>query len=285
MAGFRNIRALGLAYDEGRTLTSTFRKVPSQASTAGWWVDLSMAAGNPPPNYYASAPLVADVFDDFRGVFHGDNKAPSSKHLRALELITPTAGLVGRYELLDYLLCYPFVDLDDTTTQVMDNTVTLPRYETGAGVRAMLVAVAPTAGGGTFTFDYVNQDGVMKTAPTQSFSVAAANIASIVTSEPATAAGGQVFLQLASGDTGIRSVSNWTTIVSTGGLGSLVLVKPLATLAVREVNTPAEVMWPNMTPGAPRIYDGAYLNLIMNCAASVAAGTLTGRADFTWSSS
>ncbi len=243
-----------------------------------------MAAGNPPPNYYASAPLVADTLNDFRGIFHGDDKSPASNHLTGLELITPTAGLVGRFELLDYLLYYPFVDLDDTTTQTMDNTVALPRYAGGVGVRAMLVAVAPTTGGGSFTFDYVNQDGVAKTAPTQSCSVAASNIASIVTSEQGTAAGGQVFLRLDSGDTGIQSITSWTQIVSAGGLGSLVLVKPLATLAIREINTPSEMKRPNMTPGAPRIYDGAYLNLIMNCAGSVAAGTLTGRADFTWSS-
>lgn len=283
MAGFRNVAALGRAFDEGRTHSCSFRKVPSQASTAGWWVDLSMAAGNPVPNYYASAPLVASTLGAFQGIFHGDAKSPASKHLTELNLTTPTAGLVGVYRLLDYLVYYPFVDLDDTDAQVMDNTITLPRYATGAGVRPMLVAVAPTIGGGSFTFDYVNQDGVSKTAPVQSFSVASANIASIITSEQATVAGGRVFLALADGDTGVRSITSWTNIVSNGGLGALVLVKPLAECAVREINTPAEMSWPNMQPGVPRIEDGAYLNLIMNCAATVAAGTLSGRASFAWS--
>lgn len=283
MAGFRNIQALGGAFDAGRTHSCSFRKVPSQASTAGWWVDLSMAAGNPVPNYYASSPLVASTLDAFRGVFHGDAKSPASKHLTELNLTTPTAALVGVYRLLDYLLYYPFVDLDDTDPQVMDNATTLPRYTTGAGVRPMLVSVAPTIGGGSFTFDYVNQDGVSKTAPTQSCSVASANIASIITSEQATAAGGRVFLALADGDTGVRSITSWTNIVSNGGLGALVLAKPLADIAIREVNTPSEMSWPNLQPGTPRIEDGAYLNFIMNCAASVAAGTLSGRASFAWS--
>ena len=283
MAGFRNIRALGSAFDEGRTHSCSFRKVPSQASTAGRWVDLSMAAGNPVPNYYASAPLAASTLGAFQGIFHGDAKSPASKHLTELNLTTPTAALVGVYRLLDYLVYYPFVDLDDTDAQVMDNTTPLPRYATGAGVRPMLVSVAPTIGGGSFTFDYVNQDGVSKTAPTQSFSVASANIASIITSERGTAAGGRVFLALADGDTGVRSITSWTNIVSNGGLGALVLAKPLADVAIREINTPAEMSWPNMQPGAPRIYDGAYLNFIMNCAATVAAGTLSGRASFAWS--
>lgn len=242
-----------------------------------------MASGNPLPNYYASTPLEAAVLDGFRGIFHGDAKSPASKHLTELHLVTPTAGLVGVYRLLDYLLYYPFVDLDDTDVQVMDNAVTLPRYTTGAGVRPMLVAVAPTTGGGSFTFDYVNQDGVAKTAPTQSCSVGVANIASLITSEQATAAGGRVFLALADGDTGVRSITSWTNIVSNGGLGSLVLAKPLGQVAIREINTAAEMSWVRMAAGAPRIEDGAYLNFIMNCAATVAAGTLAGRASFAWS--
>lgn len=56
MAGFRNIRAFADASDDGRTHFCSLRKVPSQATVAGWWADLSMAAGNPPPNYYASTP-------------------------------------------------------------------------------------------------------------------------------------------------------------------------------------------------------------------------------------
>ena len=282
--GFGNVREIGLAYDEGRTRSCSFRKVPSQASTAGWWVDLSMAAGNPVPQYYASSPLVASTLDGERGIFHGSDVSPSTLHLTDIMLTTPTAGLVGRYMLLDYLLYYPFVDLDSLDTQTFDNATTLPRYTTGAGVQAMLVAAAPTAGGGTFSFVYVNQDGVERTSPTIAFSTAAANIASIITSEQATSAGGTLFLPLASGDTGIRSVTSWTNTASTGGLGALVLVKPLADAVIRETNTPAEVSFVSARPGAPQIVDGAYLGLVMNCAATVAAGQLAGRANFAWSS-
>lgn len=283
MPGFANIRDYAAAHAEGRTRSCSFRKVPSQASVARWWVDLTMASGNPVPQYYASAPLVAAVLDGSRGIFHGSDVSPETLHLTELMLTTPTAGFVGQYKLLDYVLYYPFVDLDDLDTQVLDNTVTLPRYTDGRGLRAMLVAAAPTTGGGTFTFNYINQDGVEKTAPTQSFSTAAASIASIITSEQATAAGGQPFLQLASGDTGIRSIVTWTNLGASGGLGAVALVKPLADHVIREINTPSEITLVSMRPGAPRVVDGAYLGLIMNCAASVAAGQLVGRANFAWS--
>ena len=278
-------RALIDAMLGGAEVNGGFRKVPSQASTAGWWVDLSMAAGNPPPNYYASNPTQAATLNGWRGLFHGDNVSPATKVLTHLGLTTPTAGLVGQYKLLDYLLYYPFVDLDDLTEQDMDNTVvpSLPRYADGAGVLPMLVCQAPTTGGGSFTFTYVNQSGVTNTSPTIYYSVSSATIASIVTSEPAQAnVGPGPFLKLASGDTGVRQIINVQNIVSNGGLGSLVLVKPLADTAIREINTTSELSFLDRHNVPPVILDGAYLHLIMNCAGSVSAGLLNGYLKCGW---
>lgn len=280
MPGFDRINTYAQAVEDGKVQTCSFRKVPSQASTAGWWVDLSMAAGNPPPNFYASEPLVAATLNGMRGIFNGDDAFPAEKYLRNISLCTPTAGLVGQYRLLDYLLYYPFVDLDDTGEQTLDNTVTLPRYTDGEGVMAMMVAAAPTAGGGSFTFNYTDHNGDAKTSPTISCSTAVANIASIVTSEQATAAGGRLFLPLASGSRGIRRIDSLTMIAPAGGLAALVLVKPLAELAVREVSVPIEFEFGSMRWPPVRIFDDAYLHLVMNCAATVAAGTLTGFANF-----
>lgn len=282
MTGFGNVKAYVDAILGGAEHFCSFRKVPSQATTAGWWADLSMAAGNPLPNYYASAPLAAATLDGMRGIFHGVAQAPASKFLTQIGVVTPTAGLVGQYRLMDYLLYYPFVDGDETDTQLMDNTVTLPRYEDGEGVQVMAVAVAPTTGGGTFTFDYINQDGNLVTSPVQGCSSASAGISSIVTSSPAVANTNGPFLKLANGDTGVRSIQSVQMIVANGGLMALVLVRPIADTVVREVNTMKEVVYVSSRPGPPRILDGAYLNFIVLCAASIAAGTLTGFAKFAW---
>lgn len=282
MAGFANWREYGDAFLSGARSYTSYRKTPSQATVAGWWVDLSMSSGNPPPNYYASAPLVAATLDGLRGMNHGSDKSPAYTYLQRLSLCTPTAAFVGRYVLLDYCLYYPFIDGDDGDLQIMDNTVTLPRYTSGSGVQAMLVAAAPTTGGGTFTFDYINQDGVAKTSPIISYTTASAGITSIATSQPAVAAGMGPFLRLADGDTGIRSVTSFQNIVLNGGLTSLVLVKPIVDAAIYEINTCSEFEYGGLRPMSQRIEDGAYLNFIMNCAATVAAGTLTAHATFVW---
>ena len=278
MPGFRNVADYAAADAAGRMHFCSLRKVPSQASVAGNWVDLSMAAGNPKPQYYASAPLEAATLDGFEGIFHGDAKSPASKHLTHLGLMTPTAALVGQYKLLDYLLYYPFVDGDSLDAQTLGNTVALPRYADGDGVMAMAVVCAPTTGGGSFTFNYIDHAGQSRTSPIVSCNATAAGIATL-----ATTSGGQVFLPLDTLSRGVRRIDSVTFVAPSGGLLALVLVKPLLDLAVREVSNMAETEAIRLRPGAPQVLDGAYLGLICNCAGSVAAGQLAGYARFAWS--
>lgn len=283
MAGFRNYTELVNALaNNGQVHSCTFRKVPSQASTARVWADLSMASGNPPPNYYVGTELTATLLDDFRGIFHGDNKSPASKYITELGLTTPTAAFVGQYKLLDYLLFYPFVDMDSADEQVMDNTITLPRYSNGDGVQVMAVAVTPSVGGGTFSFTYYNQNGVLKTSPVQRCNTASMNIASLITSASAQVGEKGPFLTLADGDTGVRSIVSLTNVVLNGGLIALVLVKPLWDSAVYEVNTTSEKHFPQHISNCYQVTDGAYLNLIVLPAGSIAAGLLLGQAKFIW---
>jgi hypothetical protein len=119
------------------------------------------------------------------------------------------------------------------------NHASLDRYEDGAGVRMMMVNVSPTVGGGEFTVSYVNQDGVTKTTPNH-FCSAATNIATL-TATTQNASGFMPFLSLAAGDSGVRSVNSVTFSVANGGLCSLVLVKPLRNIRIREANVATEV--------------------------------------------
>jgi len=292
MPGFRNIRAYVDAPLSGAEHFTAFRKVPSQVTTAGNWCDLSMAGGNPVPNYYAAAPLEAATLGSLdrsernyeKGIWHGADVAPAQKHLRNLCIMTSTANAVPSYwYLLDYLLFYPFIDMDAVgEVQPMVNTVTLPRYATGDGVRMMMVNVAPTIGGGQFTVNYTNQAGTAGRVTPNQFCSAATNIATL-TATTQVANGFQPFIPLQDGDTGVRSVESVTFSVANGGLCALVLVKPLRSITIRDINAPTEKESIREIPDAPRIYDGAYLNLIgMTTTGSIASGLIAGYAEFVW---
>jgi hypothetical protein len=279
----RNVAVVGEAFTEGRSHWAGFRKVPGQASASGQWVDYSMAAGNPKPQYYADTPNFSAVLGARDGIFHGESPAPASKHLTKWALMTPTAAMVGQYCLLDYLLYYPFFDGDDLGPQPATTTIPLPRYADGEGVMVMAVVTAPTTGGGSFTFDYVNHAGESRTSPVINCNVAATSIATLLTSEPGTVAGGQFLLPLTNTCRGVRSITGVQMLTASGGLFALVLVKVLHQMAIREINTVTESDLILTKPGAPEIVDGAYLGLIGQCAGSVAAGALVGNATFIWS--
>lgn len=285
MAGFRNISeyARGQA-DDGKISEFTVRKLPSQSNGVGNWMDLSMTSGTPVPNYYAASPLVAAVLDPFKGMFHGDNKAPEKKYLTRITLSTIFSQFaLLTYTIQDYVLFYPFIDGDSLDEQVMDNTVTLPRYEDGVGLVPMMVILAPTTGAGTFTFNYVNQDDVEVTSGVHFTNASALTISTISTSQHANTSGGLPYLRLNSGDTGIKRITSVTFSVGSGGLHALVLVKPLYTGALREAGTPTEVEFIRESFNLPEIKDGAYLNMIC-CASggSLAGAILSAYGKITW---
>jgi hypothetical protein len=284
MPGLRTTGDWNRAIEAGQWLPFGSRKAPSASfiSTAGRWVDLSMAGGSPPANYYATTPLLAATLDKYRGIFHGDDKLPSYKQLAEITLQTPTAGLIGAYKLLDYLLYYPFIDLEDTDDQVMDNAVQLPRYSDGANVQAMLVVTNQTTSGGSFTFDYEDQDGNSQTSPTIFTDTTSAGAGVLATSAPGTVAGLGPFMPLIGGDTGIRRITAFRNLTPTGGLASLVLVRKLADLAIREVGSPSEFIFGGPGTKPPRITDGAFLGMIANCSASIASGLLLTDGIITW---
>lgn len=279
--GFNGTRDLILANQDGRTHFCSFRKAPSQASSALGWVDLSMAAGNPLPQYYAAAPLEAARLDGLRGIFHGADKAPATMHLTDWHVMTPTANCVGRLKALRYGLYYPFIDGDSLDQQDLVNGVAAQNPPPG-GWKVMIVAVAPTAGGGSLTFNYL-RGGVEKTSPAIALSSAVVNIASIATGNAAVANSGMPFARLSGGDTGVDAIVSVTFAAPAGGLLAFVLVDPLADIATREINTPAEKNFVQAHPGAPRIFDGDYINFIGQCAGTVAAGIFAGFCNFAWS--
>jgi hypothetical protein len=265
MAGFSRISEIADAEKNGKTRYSTWRKSPTQTTTAGVWFDLSMSPGNPVPQYYAASPAISVQMKQSTdgGLFHSGAVSPLNKFLRSTMVMTLTStALPMTMMLLDYLLYYPFIDEGTTDEQALTNSVALPRYTNGAGVQVMAISVAARTGGQSFRIKYTNQDGVTdRISQTVVQNTATAN-GHIVTSSTATANGNSPFIPLQIGDTGVRSIQSVTMVGADVGLFTLVLVKPLCQTMIRGIDAPVEKDYLLEGAEMPLIYDDAYLNWI-----------------------
>ena len=302
MAGFRNIREWVQSEDDGKVHYGMFRKlVPSGAVTiAGQWWDYSTASSYPPANYYASAPYVAAYIDSDKGIYV-PSVTPERQFIRKLTCMSMAAGVTTATSqnqhllLLDYLLYYPFVDLDAVAEeQSFTNTRAIQRYTDGKGVMMMMVSQSATAGGGNFTVKYTNQDGTPDRVTPKNYCVAAQPSGAIVSATGA-ATSTTPFVTLQEGDTGVRLVQSVMMGAMNGGLATIVLVKPIQATYIREecrrpTSSPAEDFGDaseleriRMQSGTPRIYDGAVLGFIgRTSAGSIASSVLVGTIETVW---
>lgn len=263
MPGFNSIKDYVDAELDGKIRQFSFRKSPTQATTAGLWFDLSMSPGNPVPQYYAASPLISVQMKQSTdgGLFHGAN-TNSSKWLKSTLLMSNSAtGLPMPFILCDYLLYYPFIDEGTTDPQPLTNSVSLPRWTDGKGVKIMAISVAGRTGGQTFNISYTNQDGVSGRTTQTVIQNSATAIGTIVTSATATNGAAGPFIPLQRGDTGVRSIESVQMISGPDvGLFTLVLVKPLITSQILEQTAPTEESLLVEKASLPEIKDDAYLN-------------------------
>ena len=283
---FRNLKEIVDAEEAGASRLFSFRKSPSQASTAGVWFDLSMSPGNPVPNYYAASPLVSVAMRQSTdvGLFHGSNVSPAKKALTRFTIMSNSAtGLPMPIILCDYLVYYPFIDEGTTDEQFVTNSVSLPRYSNGNGVQIMAVSVAPRTSGQQFIVNYTNSNGVSGRVTEAVFQNSAASNGSVISSTVSNTISAIPFLPLQRGDSGVRSIESVTMLGSDVGLFTLVLVKPLLQTMLLEQTAPVEVN--TLTDKGllmPEIQDDAYLNLICLPNGSLSGVTLVGDLKYVW---
>lgn len=274
------------AYTLGKYTYSSFRKVAGIASSAGCWVDLSVAAGTPKPNYYVGDQLAATVPSAWykHGLWHGGAVSPEKKILHKLNILgTSAVAAPAVFMVCDYLLYYPLIDMDSTDTQTLDNsTARLPRYTTGVGVQAFLVATQPYIGGATFQISYTNHLGEAGHISKITLTNTATFIGTLVNSGTAGLINFGPFVQLQQGDLGIRSVENITFLASNGGLASLVLVRPIVYALTREAKAYMEIDYIKDRSSTPIISDDAYLNFLCMPSGSIAAIPIVGAITTIW---
>lgn len=283
--GFTNfskyVNALEL---EGKFVTTSIRKSPTSNTPLQCWFDLSMAPGTPRANFYVGNQLESTVYSDKYGIYAG-SALPldynGKKFLRKIHMSNTSTTVTVK--LMDYLMFYPLVDMDETATQICDNIVPLPRYIDGTGVRAMIVFTSAHTGNVTATISYTSSTGVSGRTASATMSNSGAVSALGTGGQSAVASTAGPFFPLQSGDVGVRSIESITLSGPAGGLASLVLVRPLASLQMFEANTPMEVDYFIEKTSCPVIQDGACLNLIAHASNNLSAVTVLGLFDFIWS--
>lgn len=232
MSGFRNISEWCDAYEAGQTWSVVIRKSSTpNINDSTRYVDWMYLGGTPSANYYASSPLVAAIPDTGLRPYL-PSVSPAKQFIKTLEVTPYTysaamAGATNNWILADYLLYYPFVDFTAVgEVQTMTNDVALARYSDGAGVKMMLVGQSAAVGGGQMTITYINQSGVQKTTPTFYIGLSSYS-GQIVNTTTSGSTSISPYIPLAAGDSGVRSVVSATSTVDGGGIGAIVLVKPL----------------------------------------------------------
>lgn len=276
------------AENAGKTRFSEFVKTVTQTTTAGVWYDLTGAGGNPrAKQWFDAAPLTAAQIKQSTdgGIFHGASVSPALKYLRMLRLACASATPLPMPVILcDALLYYPTIEDGTTDPQMMDNTLTLPRYTDGEGVQMMAVTISSRTGGRSFTASYTNSDGTAGRTTPAVVQNAVGAPGTITTSATATAdASGGPFIPLQSGDSGVRSVESVTMAGADTGFFALVLVKPIAQSVIRGIDAPYEKDMLLMGSELERVQDDAYLTLLAMPKGSLSGLSVRGAIRTIWS--
>lgn len=299
MAGFRNVAQWANASDSGRVHMTTFRKaVASAATVANDFIDYTYFAGNPPANFYASAPLEAAHVESIRGINIPNIAGQFLKSITVMSAAssaTATSNQNQRLLLADYLLYYPFIDTDAVGEQQdMIQTVSLPRYAGGAGVQMMAVGQSASSAVGRFTVTYTNLEGVSGRVSQNTFTKVIGGGGTIVSSSNNAVAGSHPFIGLQAGDTGVQSVESVNFTAAGGGLMAIVLVKPLfnfySTQECRRTTTgnlesygAASQFETVIHQNTVEIKQGAVLGVVgLGNAGSLASSVLVGTLETTW---
>jgi hypothetical protein len=261
------------------------------------WYDLWGVVGNPQPGDWSGTALTARRFTNATtGALNtGNAVSPSIKYITRASGYS--LGTIQAALIYDRVLSYDACTMT-AGSQSMVNTLAATRYistgDPGLQIFIEVVTVHSATAANLTVVTYVNQAGtggqVVPTTPTLTVipSVAAptATLGArgiIQQNGIATKNQGQIYLNLAAGDQGIRSITNFTFSAAPTGTNSFVLQAPLALFA--DMATPGQCFDADFIFGLEvfnkRVYDDACLSVLYN--PHVATNTsMHGWSEFGW---
>lgn len=247
-----------------------FQKNTALTTVAATYVTLWAAPGIPTTGVYTgSADTAVQATSSTTGaVYVANATSPRKLFLTAIEAFAATASMTGTLIVLDRLLYYPGID-HATASHPLTNGVALSRYTTGRGVMAFLeitTALGVTARNVTLT--YTDQGGTAGNA--------SATIAVTASAVAQQLGHSQLYIPLAAGDYGIRSVQTVTFSGTNSGISCLVLAKELARFPIGAAFQATTLDLIRSGKGIQQITDNACLMFLFLPAAAVANPTFQG---------
>jgi hypothetical protein len=279
----RGFASVMTALNEGRVHTQRFVKNagPSHGSA---WTDPTFSSGQPAYDARVGVlntftPMVAQRNDAiwFPGINAGQTRHLLGCTMRPLQSTWRSIVSVVLFDLLGY---YPMVDGDSTDPQVMDNTLTLPRYQDGDNVRIAIVNhIAPALQNGVALIDYTDEQDqahqVQVTIPNLGQNLVVSG------QSPTSVNQASVFTSL-NGGRGVKRIDAITYTTPPGGLHCYYLCKTLGTVVCGNDNGLALEKCFACHNGFnfPRIHDGAWISWFHRLNGT--ASTVTWWGDFTF---
>jgi hypothetical protein len=280
------------AYESGRVHTQRFIKNNGSIAIDNTWSDWSFASGQPA---YDARIGVANTFTPFvaannDAIYFPAIESGLERRLASVNVASNSAGTGQQsiqFVMYDLVGVYPLIDGDSTDTQLMDNTLTLPRYSSGEGLVPVLVNhIAPQVQACNGTMEYVNSDGVSRTI---SINLANNGVTKIVSVGQSGGGSGGYSIQLCGGCKGIRSVTSIQFSTPPGGLYAIYIYKPLIVLDnsddIIQANKKAftnKCLCINNGFLLPRIYDGAWLGFFTMSIGGARLFSIYGDITFLW---
>lgn len=281
----------------GKFLRTDWNKnmLPTTPAVAGEWSFLARWGGNPASDtiYNTGTNLAFQATSDSTtgagGIQHWGNVSPDTKHIVNASAYTAAAAVAPCVLMLvDLLGFYRVTSTTTITAQALNNTVTIPRYTTGAGVQAFMWANNATPLGAwvpNLSINYTNSAGTASRTTPVTLPIGKTAAANWLVLYSGTGAGKYwPFMPLQSGDAGIRSIQSVTISATyTSWEFSIGLCKPLLTLPITTLGVASERDLMNQVPSLPQIQDGANLVwMIYHGAWTPVNSAIYGHLDFAW---
>jgi hypothetical protein len=279
----------------GKRYAETWAKSATTTTVANNWYDLWPVGGNPQAGAYTGAARTAVQFTDATagGMLHGGNVSPDTKSfLTSLGVANTSVPTIVVY---DRVLTYEACTIS-TVNQVMTNGLAAQRY-IGVGEPGLKIMVTcQTALGATANaytqLQYTDNSGNTLQSMPVAFGV------NVITSAlaPTTILGARVvspavsggtvpfgpYMTLATGDTGVRLIDNYTHSANNTGTLAYVLGQPLVYIPVVAAGQTSLFDNVQQLASLPRVFDGACLAFMLYSPTATVGYVPHGRFEWGW---